>query len=171
MSIILLTTVGTCPGMTGWPGPIPICCISAFFKAKWFLPFINSWSFRCCGGWKYLHGGFSRLQRPYYTRIRKKQTINHKSLAIDSLFAFYILSKQIETITVRRQSMALYIKKTNQIVFDTSNMHIRIARPICWRQIADTITYSTEERTCFVVISCNTQYGQHLNRYCSKMNE
>lgn len=49
----------------GWPfGAIPICCIKAFFNAKWLRPFINNWSFRCCGGWKYLHGGFSRLHRP-----------------------------------------------------------------------------------------------------------
>ena len=35
-----LTTVGTCPGMI-------CCCIcwaKAFFSARWFRPFINSWS-------------------------------------------------------------------------------------------------------------------------------
>lgn len=59
-----LTTAGTWPGSTGCPGEIPICCMMAFFRARWFRPFISSWSLRCCGGWKYLHGGFSRLQRP-----------------------------------------------------------------------------------------------------------
>lgn len=58
------TTAGTWPGTSGWAGVRPICCISAFFRAKWLRPFIKSWSFRCCGGWKYLHGGFSRLHRP-----------------------------------------------------------------------------------------------------------
>jgi len=61
----MLTTAGTCPGIKGWPGGVnPICCIRAFFKARWFRPLISNWSFRCCGGWKYLHGGFSRLHRP-----------------------------------------------------------------------------------------------------------
>lgn len=38
--------------------------IRAFFSAKWFLPLMTNWSFKCLGGWKYLHGGFSRLHRP-----------------------------------------------------------------------------------------------------------
>ena len=59
-----LTIVGICPGITDCPGPMPICSIRAFFRAKWLRPLINSWSLRCCGGWKYLHGGFSLLHRP-----------------------------------------------------------------------------------------------------------
>lgn len=56
----------------GWPlGAMPICCMSAFFSARWFRPLIRSWSFRCCGGWKYLHGGFSRLQRPWKQKTNR----------------------------------------------------------------------------------------------------
>lgn len=39
--------------------------MSKFFKAKLFLPLINNWSFKCCGGCKYLHFGFSLVHRPY----------------------------------------------------------------------------------------------------------
>ena len=61
-----LTTAGTWPGIRGCPGGVsPICCIRAFFKARWFRPLISNWSFRCWGGWKYLQGGFSRLHRPW----------------------------------------------------------------------------------------------------------
>lgn len=61
-----LTSVWTCPGMTYCPpGVIPICCIIEFFKARWFRPFISNCSFKCCGGWKYLQGGFPRLQRSW----------------------------------------------------------------------------------------------------------
>lgn len=73
-----LTTAGTCPGITGCPGAIPICCIKAFFKARWLRPFINNWSFKCCGGWKYLQGGLSRLQRP----CNRKKDVGKKSVNI-----------------------------------------------------------------------------------------
>ena len=36
-----------------------------FLKARLFFPLITSWSFRCCGGWRYLHLGFSRVHRPW----------------------------------------------------------------------------------------------------------
>lgn len=61
-------TIG-CSGLgrmvgAGVGGAIPICCISAFFRARWLRPLMRSWSLRCCGGWKYLQGGFSLLHRP-----------------------------------------------------------------------------------------------------------
>ena len=63
-----ILTTGNCVPKTG------ICvnwvCIRACFRAKWFLPLISNWSFRCWGGWKYLQGGFSRLQRPCCLNIR-----------------------------------------------------------------------------------------------------
>ena len=55
-----MVAAGICPGMI-------CCCICwarAFLRARWFRPLISNWSFRCCGGWKYLQAGFSRLHRP-----------------------------------------------------------------------------------------------------------
>lgn len=64
--------MGTWPGTRGWPGVRPICCIRAFFKARWLRPFMSSWSLRCCGGWKYLQGGFSLLHRPWNDKKNTK---------------------------------------------------------------------------------------------------
>ena len=66
----------------------PICCISAFLSARWLRPLISSWSLRCWGGWKYLHGGFSRLHRPWKW-IRFKLII---LLIMKELLSFTLLS-------------------------------------------------------------------------------
>ena len=79
----ILTMVGICPGRTDWAaGPMPICSMSAFLSARWLRPLISSWSLRCCGGWKYLHGGFSRLHRPCehkQKQTQKKRRIKYRN--------------------------------------------------------------------------------------------
>jgi len=52
-------TIGYTPG-TAWAS----ICICRCFMMRLFRPFCNSCSLRCCGGWRYLHGGSRRWHLP-----------------------------------------------------------------------------------------------------------
>lgn len=112
------TTAGTWPGTSGWAGVRPICCISAFFRAKWLRPFIKSWSFRCCGGWKYLHGGFSRLHRPWNK--------NHKMQFIRICYCNSIQS----FVTARTLTFQLYSISSNDFT-KQSTIHFQLSYREC----------------------------------------
>jgi len=116
---ILTTAAGTWPGTIGWPGVNPICCMSAFFNAKWFRPFMSNWSFKCWGGWKYLHGGFSRLHRPWKQNKNNSNQVPH--LASSSL------SKSRERQTRKSQNIRISFERQTGLKIRT-DVEVRIGR-------------------------------------------